>query len=153
MGLEAIRPKRGEKTMMPLRILIVEDERIVGIDLCRRLRQMGHTVVGITASGEETVAHAHRLQPDLVLMDVRLRGPMDGIEAAQHIRARGEMPIIFISAYTSVETLKQIWPMVPAGYLSKPFFEDQLRLALERALETRGQQAPSPSPTSTTTHG
>ena len=69
--------------MVLVEILIVEDERLVGFDLRRRLSRMGYTVVGITASGEEAIEHANRLRPDIVLMDVRLRGPMDGIEAAQ----------------------------------------------------------------------
>jgi CheY-like chemotaxis protein len=123
--------------MAPVRILIVEDERIIGFDLRRRLGRMGHTVVGITASGEEAIAHAHRLQPDLVLMDVRFRGPMDGIEAAQHIWIQCRIPVVFMSGYTTVETLERIWRTVPSGYLSKPFFDDQLRMALERTLETR----------------
>jgi two-component system, cell cycle sensor histidine kinase and response regulator CckA len=122
--------------MERVQILIVEDERMVSADLCRRLGRMGYMVAGITASGEEAIEHAHRLQPDLVLMDVRLRGPMDGIEAARHIREHLEIPVIFMSAYTSIETLEHIWRTVPAGYLSKPFFEDQLRVALERTLET-----------------
>ena len=58
-------------------------------------------VVGIAASGEEAIDHAQRLQPDLVLMDVRLRGPMDGIEDAQHIWAQFQIPVIFMSGYTS----------------------------------------------------
>jgi two-component system, cell cycle sensor histidine kinase and response regulator CckA len=123
--------------MTPVRILIVEDERVVGFDLRRRLGRMGHTVVGIVASGEEAIAHAHRLQPDLVLMDVRLPGPMDGIEAAQHIWIQCQIPVVFMSGYTTVETLERIWRTVPSGYLSKPFFDDQLRMALERTLETR----------------
>ena len=69
--------------MVLVEILIVEDEHLVGFDLRRRLSRMGYTVVGITASGEEAIAHANRLRPDIVLMDVRLRGPVDGIEAAQ----------------------------------------------------------------------
>jgi CheY-like chemotaxis protein len=130
--------------MTPIRILIAEDERLVGFDLRQRLSRMGYTVVGSAASGEEAIEHAQRLQPDLVLMDVRLRGHMDGIAAAQHIRAQVEIPVIFMSAYTSVQTLEHIWPMVPAGYLSKPFFEPQLRLALERALETRQRRRHRP---------
>jgi CheY-like chemotaxis protein len=130
--------------MTPMRILIVEDERIVGFDLRRQLSRMGHTVVGIAASGEEAIADTQRLQPDLVLMDVRLHGPMDGIEAAQHIRAQFEIPVIFMSAYTTVQTLEHIWCTVPAGYLSKPFFEPQLRLALERALETHRRRHQRP---------
>ena len=125
--------------MAPIQILIVEDERLVGFDLRRRLGRMGYTVVGIITSGEEAIEHAHRLRPDLVLMDVRLRGCMDGIEAAQHIWVQCQIPVVFMSGYTTVETLERVWRTVPSGYLSKPFFEDQLRTALERTLETRRQ--------------
>jgi CheY-like chemotaxis protein len=120
----------------PLRILIVEDERLIASDLRRRLQRMGHAVVGLVASGEEAIAQAHRLRPGLVLMDIRLRGLMDGVEAAQHIRARYDIPVVFMSAYTTVETLEHLWRTGLEGYLSKPFFESQLRLAIERALET-----------------
>ena len=130
--------------MTPMRILIVEDERLVSFDLERRLRRLGHEVVGVAVSGEEAIEHAPRLQPDLVLMDVHLPGPMDGIEAAQHLWAQYEIPVIFLSGYTTVETLERIWPMVPAGYLSKPFFEDQLRRALENVVETGQRRLSSP---------
>jgi CheY-like chemotaxis protein len=123
--------------MTPMRILIVEDEHIIAADLRRRLKRMGHIGVGIVTSGEEAVAEAQRLQPDLVLMDVRLRGAMDGIEAAQQIRAQLEMPVILMSAYTTVQSLAHIWRTIPTVYLSKPFFEDQLRVALDKALETQ----------------
>ena len=123
--------------MAPVQILIVEDERLVGFDLRRRLGRMGYTVAGITASGEEAIEHAHRLRPDLVLMDIRLRGPMDGIEAAQQIRVQHQIPVVFMSGYTTVETLERVWRTLPSGYLSKPFFEEQLRTALEQTLETR----------------
>jgi CheY-like chemotaxis protein len=130
--------------MTPMRILIVEDERLVSLDLQRRLQRLGHVVVGVAASGEEAIAHAQRFQPDLVLMDVHLRGTMDGIEAAQHLWAQSEIPVIFLSGYTTVETLERVWHTVPAGYLSKPFFEEQLRLALENVLETRRQRLSPP---------
>jgi two-component system, response regulator PdtaR len=123
--------------MTPTRILIVEDEQIIAVDLRRRLKRMGHVGVGIVTSGEEAIAEAQRLQPDLVLMDVRLRGSMDGIEAAQQIRAQLEIPVVLMSAYTTVQSLEHIWRMVPTVYLSKPFFEDELRLALDKALETQ----------------
>jgi CheY-like chemotaxis protein len=119
-----------------MQILIVEDERLISVDLRRRLHRLGYVVVGMVASGEEAIAQAQRLRPDLVLMDIRLRGRMDGTEAAQHIRAQLEIPVIFMSAYTTVQTLERIWRAAPVEYLSKPFFEDQLRLALERAVET-----------------
>jgi CheY-like chemotaxis protein len=102
--------------------------------------------VGSAVSGAEAIAPAHQRQPALVLMDVRLRGPMDGIEAAQHIRAQGESPVIFLPGYTTRETLEPIWRTGPAGSLSKPFFEGQLRLALERALETRRRLHPPEKP-------
>ena len=129
--------------MVLVEILIVEDERLVGFDLRRRLSRMGYTVVGITASGEEAIEHANRLRPDIVLMDVRLRGPMDGIEAAQQIWVQYQIPVVFMSGYTTVETLERVWRTMPSGYLSKPFFEDQLRTALERTLEA-GRLCQSP---------
>jgi CheY-like chemotaxis protein len=135
--------------MAPVRILIVEDERIVGFDLRRRLARMGYTVVAITALGEEAIAYAHQLRPDLVLIDVQLRGPIDGVEAAQHIWTQGQIPVVFMSGYTTVETLERVWRTVPAGYLSKPFFEDQLRAALEQALETRQRHQSGQPPHST----
>jgi CheY-like chemotaxis protein len=127
----------GRPLRAPLRILLVEDERIIAADLRRRLRRMGHTVVGTVASGEEAVAQAPRLHPDVVLMDIRLHGRMDGVEAAERIRAPFDMRVVFMSAYTTVETLTRVWRTQPAGYLSKPFFESQLRQALEQAVEGR----------------
>jgi DNA-binding NtrC family response regulator len=127
--------------MAAVRILIVEDERIIGFDLRRRLARMGYTVVAITASGEDAIAYAQQLRPDVVLIDVQLRGPIDGVEAAQHIWTQHQIPVVFMSGDTTVETLERVWRTVPAGYLSKPFFEDQLRAALERTLETRRRQS------------
>jgi CheY-like chemotaxis protein len=127
--------------MAAVRILIVEDERIIGFDLRRRLARMGYTVVAITASGEEAIAYAEQLRPDVVLIDVQLRGPIDGVEAAQQIWTQHQIPVVFMSGDTTVETLERVWRTVPAGYLSKPFFEDQLRVALERTLETRRGQS------------
>jgi CheY-like chemotaxis protein len=123
--------------MTPIRILIVEDEQIIAVDLRRRLGRMGHVSVGIVTSGEEAIVEAQRLQPDLVLMDVRLRGSMDGIEAAQQIQAQFEIPVILMSAYTTVQSLQHIWRTVPTVYRSKPFFEDQLREALDKAVDAQ----------------
>ena len=130
-----------------MQILIVEDESIIGVDLRRRLGRIGHRVVGLVTSGAEAIAEAQRLRPDLILMDVRLRGSMDGIEAAQQIRAQFEIPVVLMSAYTTVQSLEHIWRTVPTVYLSKPFFEDQLRLALDKALETpQWTRSKSPCP-------
>jgi CheY-like chemotaxis protein len=145
---EGQRPEgEGREMRTSLRILLVEDERLIAADLRLRLRQMGHTVVGTVASGEEAVAHAHRLQPDLVLMDIRLRGRMDGVDAAERIRAQFDMPVVFMSAYTTVDTLTRVWRTQPAGYLSKPFFESQLRQALEQVVEGRRRPHTRPEET------
>jgi CheY-like chemotaxis protein len=137
-GSEEPRPAaEGRPLRPPLRILLVEDEQIIAADLRRRLRRMGHTVVSTVASGEEAVAQAPRLHPDVVLMDIRLHGRMDGVEAAERIRAPFDMRVVFMSAYTTVDTLTRVWRTQPAGYLSKPFFESQLRQALEQAVEGR----------------
>jgi two-component system, cell cycle sensor histidine kinase and response regulator CckA len=117
---------------MNARILIVEDETIVQLDLQRRLEQMGHTVVGLAARGEEAVAKAHELKPDLVLMDVRLEGPMDGIEAAKRIRATQKTPVVYVTAYAStIEDAKQD---VFGPCVTKPFRTTELQAVIARTL-------------------
>jgi DNA-binding NarL/FixJ family response regulator len=118
---------------------------MIAAALRRRLRQLGYTVVGGAAAGEEAVAHALRLQPDLGLMDIRLRGPMDGVEAAERIRAQGDLPVVFMSASTRGATLTRVWRMQPAGYLSKPFAESRPRQELERAVRGRGRPHTRPT--------
>ena len=117
---------------MKARILVVEDESIVQLDLQTRLRRLGHSVIGVASRGEEAVAKAVDLAPDLVLMDVRLEGAMDGLEAARRIRAEREIPIIFVTAFadsTEPELIKLLRPC-----LSKPFATPELQAAIARAL-------------------
>ena len=83
-----------------LKVLVVEDERIVAWELTERLTRMGHAVCGVAPTGEEAVRAAQDNRPDLVLMDIMLAGPMDGIEAARSIRSRLGTPVVFCSAYT-----------------------------------------------------
>jgi CheY-like chemotaxis protein len=125
--------------MTTARILIVEDEGLVAQSFRRLVTALGHTVVGLVASGEEAIAQAEALRPDVVLMDIRLRGAMDGVEATRHIRARAPIPVIYLSAYVDELTTARAWQTAPAGYLVKPVAEDTLRDALEQAL-----QGPSP---------
>ena len=122
---------------MTKRILIVEDEQIVAADLEGKLNKIGHQVVGIAASGEEAILMAERIRPELVLMDVRLQGPLDGIEAAGQIRQSTGASIIFITAYAKI-FLQNPAPMYPLGpCLSKPFSMHQLRAVLEAVLYDR----------------
>jgi CheY-like chemotaxis protein len=84
---------------MKARILIVEDESIVQLDLQRRLQRMGHSVVGMASQGEEAIAKTIELKPDLVIIDVRLDGAMDGLEAARHIRAKQGTPVVYVTPH------------------------------------------------------
>jgi PAS domain S-box-containing protein len=120
--------------MTPARVLIVEDERIVARDIQNRLTQLGYEVVGVTRFGEEAVRLADQLRPDLVLMDIRLEGGMDGVDAALEIRRRAPVPIVYLTAYTDDDTLRRARVTEPLGYILKPFEERELRTVIEMAL-------------------
>ena len=115
-------------------VLIVEDEQIVAVALEGHLEKLGYRVADTAASGEEACAKAQRTQPDLVLMDVRLEGPMDGIEAARRIRQVCTAPIVFLSAYSDAATLERAKSIEPYGYLVKPFMPNDLDAAIRMAL-------------------
>jgi two-component system, cell cycle sensor histidine kinase and response regulator CckA len=122
---------------MKARILIVEDESIVQLDLQSRLQRMGHSVVGMASRGEEAIAKAVELKPDLVLMDIRLDGPMDGIEAARRIRAQQGTPVVYVTAYAAMfdEAAQQD---VFGPCVSKPFRTTELEAAITRTLAPDG---------------
>lgn len=120
--------------MIAARILIVEDDRIVARDIQHQLSRMGHVVVGMSASGEDAVRQACSQQPDLVLMDIRLEGEMDGIEAARRIRDAHRIPIVFLTAYANDEVVHRASLTEPFGYLLKPFEEPQMRTVIQMAL-------------------
>lgn len=115
-------------------ILIVEDDRVVARDIRQQLERMGHAVVATTADGEQAVALAAKSQAGLVLMDIRLGGRVDGVEAARRLRAQCEIPVIFLTAYADDETLRRAGETEPYGYLLKPFEDSQLRTTVEMAL-------------------
>jgi CheY-like chemotaxis protein len=119
------------------KILIVEDEGIVALDLESRLRGMGYVVVGVADSGEEAIQEAIETRPDLVLMDIRLKGDMDGIEAAGVIRARLDIPVIYLTALVDEDTMRRANVTQPYGSIAKPFEEDELRTAIEAAFGQR----------------
>ena len=120
--------------MTPSRILIVEDDRIVARDIQQQVSRIGHTVVGITARGDDVVPLALQWQANLVLMDIRLEGDIDGIDAAQQIRENCGIPVIYLTAYADDQTLQRAGITEPFGYLLKPFEGTQLRTAIEMAL-------------------
>ncbi len=116
------------------RVLIVEDEGIVAADLETTIQQLGYRVVGTAATGQEAITKAERASPDLVLMDIRLKGPMDGIEAAEQIIARLDIPVTYLTAYADQDTLGRAKLTLPYGYILKPFEEKDIHTAIELAL-------------------
>jgi signal transduction histidine kinase len=116
------------------RILVVEDEAIVARDIMAQLREMGYEPVGQTALGEQVVELAARLGAELVLMDIQLRGPMDGIGAARAVRDQLGLPVVFLTAFASDGVLERAKLSEPYGYVIKPFSERELYATLEMAL-------------------
>jgi len=115
------------------RIVIVEDERIVALELELRLERMGFDVLATFGSGEEMIASASELAPDLALMDIRLAGEMDGVETAEQLRAFG-IPTVFLTAYADDATLDRVKSTEPLGYILKPFEERGLQATIDTAL-------------------
>jgi DNA-binding NtrC family response regulator len=115
-------------------ILIVEDEAIIAKDLSQQLTCLGYEVLGITAAGEEAVTLARERRPDVVLMDIRLQGRMDGIKAAEAIGRDGKAPVIYLTAHSDSVTLQRAKLTGPFGYILKPFEERELETQIEIAL-------------------
>ncbi|MFB6098614.1 MAG: sigma 54-interacting transcriptional regulator [Salinibacter sp.] len=122
------------------RILIVEDEFAVAMELEDHLEALGYTVVDHVMTGAEAVDRADDTDLDLVLMDVRLDGPMDGVEAADRIQGSHSLPIVFVTAYSDDETLRRATETTPYGYVVKPFDEREVYAAVEVALHTHALQ-------------
>jgi two-component system, cell cycle sensor histidine kinase and response regulator CckA len=118
----------------PHRILIVEDSRAMARDLEWRVTHLGFAVAGVTPSGEQAVTLAERERPDLVLMDIRLQGEMDGIAAADFIRSKLQIPVVFLTAYADDATLRAASVTEACGYIIKPAQERELRVVIEMAL-------------------
>lgn len=119
--------------MNAYKVLIVEDESIVALDIRHRLSRLGYEIVDVAVSGEDAVAAAERLCPDIVLMDIMLEGDMDGTEAAGIIAERFDLPVVYITAYTDDETLRRVKRTQPFGYLIKPFKDREVYAAIEMA--------------------
>jgi signal transduction histidine kinase len=123
--------------MSPIKILVVEDEIIVAEDIAGRLKRMGYAVTATVPSGEEAIAKVAENPPDLVLMDIVLKGDMDGITAAEKIRINTNVPTVFLTAYADEKTLQRAKLTDPFGYIVKPFQQQDLRVTIEIALHRR----------------
>lgn len=128
--------------MSSAKILVVEDERITAEDIKDGLISLGYKVPGVVYSGEDAVIKAGELRPDLVLMDIRLEGEMDGIEAAEEIKKHYDIPVIYLTAYSDESTLERAKKTEPSGYvlkepsgfIHKPFEESELHSVIEITL-------------------
>jgi PAS domain S-box-containing protein len=127
--------------MAGTRILVVEDETIVAMDIVATLRRLGYEVAGMVGTGAAAIESARALKPDLILMDIRLKGPIDGIEAATTIHGEQQTPIIFLTAHADADTVERSKAAAPHGYLVKPFDEPTLHRVLEIALHRAATEA------------
>jgi DNA-binding NarL/FixJ family response regulator len=122
----------GDLADRSFRVLIVEDEVLVALEASDILASAGHDVIGSAVTAEEAVRKARELKPDLILMDIRLLGKRDGIEAATEIWQRLGLRSLFVSAYSDRETTARAAEANPIGFLAKPFTEDSLLDAVRR---------------------
>ena len=120
--------------MAETRIMIVEDEWMIAEEIRMVLQSMQYDVTSMSSSGEEAIQNAEKDRPDLVLMDIMLKGEMDGIEAAGQIRSSYNIPIIYLTAYTNETVLERAKITEPFGYIVKPFAKQDLKVAIEMAL-------------------
>src|SRR5436190_12853287 len=120
--------------MSQARIMIVEDERITAEDIHDILTHLGYVVTAIVSTGADAIREAARTRPDLVMMDIRIKGEMDGIETARDIREQFDIPVIYLTAHADRDTLERAKLAEPLGYLVKPFQEAELQASIEMAL-------------------
>lgn len=130
----------------PIQILIVEDEAIIAMDLAQRLERDGYGVVGIASSSEQAIQLFNETRPDVVMMDVVIRGALDGIDTAACLRAQRDVPVIYLTAFGDEETLARARTTAPCGYLLKPFRSEDIRATIEvavvrQSLESRLRQS------------
>ena len=116
------------------KILVVDDEAIITMQLEERLSAMGYTVAGMAASGEDAITKARRIHPDLILMDIVMPGKMNGIEAAKIISEELDIPVVFVTSYADDAIIEKAKSVRPYGYIVKPFNELEIKAAIEVAL-------------------
>lgn len=120
--------------MKNAKIMIVEDENIVAMGIKSKLESLGYSVPCTASSAEDAIRKADLFYPDLVLMDILLKGEGDGIVAGDYIRKNFDIPVIYLTAYTDEETLERAKLTHPAGYISKPFKLEDIHTNIEIAL-------------------
>lgn len=113
-----------------IKILVVEDEALIAMDICEKLTEMGYNVVKTADNGADAVKFAEELKPHIVLMDIVLKGKMDGIEAAELIWENFRIPALFLTAYNSESVIQRARKFNPLDFLLKPFDDNELQQAI-----------------------
>jgi len=116
------------------KILVVEDDTIIAITIEGRLKHFGYRVVGRASTAQDAIKKTIELEPDLVLMDIHLKGPVDGIEAAETIYGIHSIPVVYLTAFSDENTLERAQKTSPFGYIVKPFSDSTLKTTIKLAL-------------------
>ncbi|HDQ08286.1 MAG TPA: response regulator [Methanoculleus sp.] len=116
-----------------MKVMIVEDDAIIGMDIEHRVRRLGYEVTGVADNAKEAITLAADTKPDIALMDIRLRGDIDGIDTARMLKEQFALPVIFITAYSDLKMRSRALDLNPAGYIVKPIREVELKNTLEEA--------------------
>jgi CheY-like chemotaxis protein len=122
------------------KILIVEDENIIALDIRSMLEDLGYMVSDVVSSGEESIKRASKSRPDLILMDIKLKGNLDGVSAGEEIIKLFRIPIVYLTAYSDPNTIKRINEGKNgnrASVINKPFDEEELQSIIDRALDKK----------------
>ncbi|WP_319763512.1 HD domain-containing phosphohydrolase [Maridesulfovibrio sp.] len=127
-------PEKNTNGKQTMRVMVVEDEAIVSLDIQGRLKALGYAIAGAVSSGEEAIRRIEEINPDLILMDIMLEGEMDGIDTVASINNTYNYPVIYLTAYADSDTLKRAKITEPFGYIIKPFEDRELSLTIEMAL-------------------
>lgn len=125
----------SDSDLIDLKVMVVEDEFIIALDIKDVVRGFGYNVVAVATSGNDAVEKASKFKPELVLMDIMLKGKIDGVEAAEIIRQKLDIPIIFVSSFSDEESVVRASKVSDYGYLIKPFDNKQLKEVIEAALK------------------
>jgi DNA-binding NarL/FixJ family response regulator len=124
-------------TKQSVKVLIVEDEVLTAHAIANHLKNLGYTVIGFANSGEDAIEMAAQARPDVVLMDIKLKGPVDGVSATHRIQSGLNIPVIYLTASSDTETIKRALHSSPYGYIVKPFKETDLLDAIKNAISRR----------------
>lgn len=125
----------------PVKILVVEDEMIIGAKISMQLTALGYEVTGVLPRGEEALLHLEQNKPDIVLLDIQLKGAMDGIETARRIHLKGDIPVIYVTANTDEATFNRAKATRPHAFIAKPFKQLDLHRAIELTISRMAEAA------------